>query len=80
MKDSQEYQLLFPLNENIVYKTNNGFIIHDSKKVKILHCNLLYTNTDNDICTHMLLYLDHSIVINELVTTQQVIKMVSFIV
>lgn len=72
IQNSQEYQFLFPLNETVVYKTNHGFIINDTNKVKILHCQLLYKNPDSDICTHMVLYLDHAIVIGELVTIQQV--------
>lgn len=61
---SQEYQWLFPINESVAYKTHNGYILHNHVKAKIIHTYYLYTDIDNDTCTHMLLYLDRPLVAN----------------
>lgn len=71
IEDNQDYQLLLTLNDNIVYKTNNGHIIYDSKKVKIVHTELLYTIPENDACTQMLLYLDQPLISTPTTNKQQ---------
>lgn len=59
----KEYQLLFTLNDSIVYKTNNGYIYHDSKKAKIINTELLYTNPENYVCTHIILHIDKPVIV-----------------
>jgi hypothetical protein len=58
----KEYQYLFTLNESIVYKTNNGYIHYDSKRAKIINTELLYTNPENNVCTHIILYIDQALI------------------
>lgn len=64
-RSNPEYQLLFTLNDRVIYKTNQGYIYHSSNnaRAKIVHTEILYTNPENDVCTHLLLYLNHPLII-----------------
>ena len=53
---SMEYQTLYSMNSAVIYKTHHGFIYLDSKRVKIKHSELIYTNSEQ--CTHLVLYLE----------------------
>lgn len=71
-QESTEFQLLFTQNENRVYRTNNGYIINDNRKVKIVHTELLYTIPEKNVCTHMILYLDQDLIDLPNIETEEV--------